>query len=163
PATVGLGLVARELIPLALGRKWDGVIVPLEVLSVYVAFRSIVALLSKVLTAVGNARFVMWNELAALIILPTAFYLGSRWGTAGIAWGWVAAYPLVAIPLYRKTFQTIEMKTAEYFSALRPALDGTLVMVAGVLFLKWVIPSDQPLLVRLILEITTGAAGYICT
>jgi len=161
PATIGLGLVARELVPLALSHKWDGVVLPLEVLSIYAAFRSIVALLSKVLTAVGNARYVMWNDLVALLILPAAFYIGSRWGTGGIAWGWVVAYPFVAIPLYRKTFQAIGMKTGEYVRAVRPALDGSLGMAAAVIALKWFLPTSQRLLLRLILEVAAGALIYV--
>jgi teichuronic acid exporter len=162
PATIGLALVARDLIPVALGPKWNGVVAPLEILSVYVTFRSIVALLSKLLTAVGNPRFVMWDDLAALIILPTGFYVGSHWGTQGIAWGWVAAYPLVALPLYWKTFKTIEMPVGDYLRALRPALHGTAVMVLAVTLLKWTLAA-QPFLLRLILEIATGAAAYVTT
>jgi teichuronic acid exporter len=163
PATVGLGLAARELMPVVFGHKWDGVIVPLEVLSIYAAFRSIVALLSKVLTAVGNARYVMWNDLAALFILPTAFYLGSHWGTGGIAWAWVAAYPLVAFPLYRKVFKTIDMRTGEYFRAIRPALEATLMMTLAVGLVKYSIPSSRGLLARLVLEIAAGVIVYVCT
>ncbi|MGB6676105.1 MAG: lipopolysaccharide biosynthesis protein [Terriglobales bacterium] len=162
PATIGLALAARDLIPVALGPKWNGVVVPLEILSVYVTFRSIVALLGKLLTAVGNPRFVMWNDLAALIILPTGFYVGSHWGTQGIAWGWVAAYPLVALPLYWKTFKTIEMPVGDYLRALRPALHGTVVMVLAVTLLKSTLAA-QPFLLRLILEIATGAAAYVTT
>jgi PST family polysaccharide transporter len=163
PATIGLGVVARELIPVALGSKWVGVIAPLQVLSVYAAFRSIVAIIPKVLTAAGNARFVMWNDLRALIILPIAFYIGSHWGTAGIAWGWVAAYPLVAIPLYWKTFTTIKMPVATYVQALRPAIDGTLMMVLGVLSLKWALPASWPVWIRLIAEIAVGGLFYLVT
>ncbi|HLB87121.1 MAG TPA: lipopolysaccharide biosynthesis protein [Terriglobales bacterium] len=163
PATVGLGLVARELIPIALGRKWEGVIPPLQVLSVYAAFRSIAALLPKVLTAVGNARYVMWNDLVALVILPAAFYAGSHWGNVGIAWGWVAAYPLVALPLYWKTLRTIGMTAGEYFRALRPALDATLVMTLAVGLLKWATPFHLPLLPRLIIDVVSGATAYIST
>jgi teichuronic acid exporter len=163
PATIGLALVARDLIPFALGHKWDAVIVPLEILSVYVTFRSIVALLSKLLTAVGNPRFVMWDDLAALIILPTGFLIGSHWGTQGIAWGWVAAYPLVALPLYWKTFKTIEMSVGDYLRALRPALHGTLAMVLAVSLLRWGLLPRGSLLLRLVLEIATGATAYIST
>jgi PST family polysaccharide transporter len=163
PATIGLALIARDLIPFALGHKWDGVIVPLEILSVYVTFRSIVALLGKLLTAVGNPRFVMWDDLAALIILPTGFYIGSRWGTPGIAWGWVAAYPLVAVPLYWKTFKTIEMPVGEYWRALRPALHGTLAMILAVSLLKWSLHPRGPLPLRLVMEIATGAIAYVAT
>ena len=161
PATIGLGLVARELIPLAFGPKWNGVVLPLEVLSAYAAFRSIPAFLAKVLTAVGNARYVMWNDLAALGLLPIAFYVGSHWGISGIAWGWVVAYPLVAIPLYSKTLRTIGMGTGEFLRALRPALSGTAVMIVAVVTAKYVLPEGQPLLVRLVLEIIIGALA--CT
>jgi len=162
PLTVGLGLVARELVPLVLGRKWQPVIAPLAVLSIYAAFRSIVALLSKVLTAVEKTRFVMWNQLAALVILPTAFYVGSHWGITGIAWGWVAAYPLVALPLYWKTLRTVQLSFLEYLRAVRPALDSTLVMVMSVGGLKWLLSRHpEPAVLGLMLEIVLGAATYI--
>jgi len=163
PATIGLALVARDLIPLALGHKWDGAIAPLEILSVYVTFRSVVALLGKLLTAIGDPRFVMWDDLAALIILPTGFYIGSRWGTAGIAWGWVAAYPFVALPLYWRAFKTIEMPVREYLNALRPAVHGTLVMVLAVTLLKRTLPGSEPTWPRLVLEIATGVGTYFST
>jgi teichuronic acid exporter len=163
PATIGLALVSSELIPFALGARWRGAIVPLEVLAVYTSFRSIVSLLPKVLTSVGNARFVMWNDLRALIILPIAFFIGSRWGTGGIAFGWVLAYPLVALPLYWKTFNTIGMTAAEYIRGLRPAFDATIVMTVAVLFLKWKAPLGHSLLLRLVVEITVGAVAYVAT
>jgi PST family polysaccharide transporter len=163
PATIGLALVARDLIPFALGPKWDGVVAPLQILSVYVTFRSVVALLGKLLTAVGNPRFVMWDDLAALIILPTGFYIGSRWGTQGIALGWVVAYPFVALPLYWKTFKTIEMPVGDYLRALRPALHGTVAMVLAVTLVKWALLAKGSLLLRLVLEIAIGATAYIAT
>lgn len=161
PASVGLGLVARELVPFALGKKWEGVIAPLQVLSVYVAVRSVIPVLSRVLTAVGNARFVMWNDVAALCFLPIAFFVGSHWGVAGIAWGWVVGYPFVAIPLCLKTFKTIDMKFREYLQALRPALDGTMAMSLAVIAIKWILPPGVPLLARLIIEILVGATTYL--
>jgi teichuronic acid exporter len=163
PATIGLALVARELIPFAIGERWRGAIVPLEVLSVYAAFRSIVALLPKVLNAVGDARFVMWNDLRALIIMPIAFYIGSHWGIGGIAFGWVLAYPLVAVPLYWKTFTAIGMTTREYVRGLRPALDATVIMSAAVLLLKWKAPVAHSALLRLVVEIAIGGALYIAS
>jgi teichuronic acid exporter len=163
PATVGLGLVARELLPLALGHKWQNAIVPLEILSVYAAFRSIVALLPKVLTAIGNPRFVMWCDLLAVVVMPITFYVGTRWGTAGVAWGWVVAYPVVAIPLYWKTFASIDLRLKDYMSSLRPALDGSIVMSASVLALKWAVPHSVPLVARLIIEIAAGAITYTGT
>jgi|SRR5580658_994879 teichuronic acid exporter len=163
PATVGLALVAREMVPVFFGHKWDGMIAPLEVLSFYAAVRSVVALLPKVLTAVGNVRYVMWNDLTALIILPVAFYLGSYRGTAGIAWAWVIAYPFVALPLYRKTFKTISMTTSEYLQAVRPALEGTIVMILAVKLVRYFGTPMRSLLLQLVVEVTIGGLAYLGT
>jgi teichuronic acid exporter len=162
PATIGLALVARELVPIALGHKWESMIVPLEVLCLYTAFRSIEALMPKLLTAVGNARFVMWVELSALIIMPISFYCGSHWGIGGVAMAWLT-YPLVTAPLYWKTLKTIQMSFWEYFSAVRPGLEGAIAMALAVGLLKWKLPASQPILLRLLFEIAAGAIVYIGT
>jgi teichuronic acid exporter len=163
PACVGLGLVAHELIPLALGRRWEGSVAPLQILSIYAAFRSIVALLPKVLTALGNPRFVMWVELSSLVVLGTSFYIGSHWGITGIAWAWVVAYPWVAIPMYRKTLATIEMSPAEYFRSIRPAFDGTIAMALTVESLRYALSGSQHPILHLSLEIIAGIVSYAGT
>jgi O-antigen/teichoic acid export membrane protein len=163
PATVGLALVASELVPLFFGAKWVGMIPPLQVLSFYAAVRSIVALLPKVLTAVGEVRYVMWNDLAALVVLPVAFYIGSYRGTAGIAWGWVIAYPVIVLPLYRKTLHTIAMRGSDYLRALQPALEATLVMIMAVELVKRYATAGRSPLVQFVLELLIGALAYTST
>lgn len=161
PATIGLALVARQGIPLIMGPKWTGMIVPLEVLSVYAAFRSLVALLPKVLTAVGNARFVMWVEVIGLFLMPLSFWIGSHWGIGGIAFGWVFAYPVIAFALYWKTLKTVEMSAGEYIRALRPALDGSAAMVVAVLWFQWLVRGTRSNWIHLIAEIGIGAVMYV--
>jgi len=163
PATIGLALIAHEMVPIVFGHKWDGMIEPLEVLSFYAGFRSIVALLSKILIAVGDAHYVMRNDVIALIVLTTAFYVGSFYGTVGVAWSWVIAYPLIALPLYRKTFKTIDMKMSEYLRALRPALEATVTMVLSVELVKHVLPLALPISVRLVGEVFAGMLSYCAT
>jgi teichuronic acid exporter len=163
PATVGLALVARQGIPLIMGAKWDGMIAPLEILSAYAAFRSIVALLPKVLTAVGNPRFVMRVEVTGLVVMPLAFWIGSHWGITGIAFGWVVAYPILAIPHYWKTLQTIDMKLSDYVGSLRPAVDGSIAMSLAVGTFRWIIRSSRPSWPSLLEEIGLGAVVYIAT
>lgn len=163
PAMIGLALVAREAVPLLMGPKWNGMIAPLQVLCIYGSVRSIVALLPKVLTAVGNARYVMRVEVIGLFLMPIAFWIGSHWGISGIAYGWVFAYPVIALAEYWKTMQTIEMEVGDYFQALRPALDGCAAMAATVVLLKWIVASGQSQWLRLMLEIGSGAAVYMAT
>jgi hypothetical protein len=103
----------------------------------------------------------MWINVMAVVLMPTAFYFGSRWGPAGIAWGWILAYPLVALPLYVRTFRKIGMSVRKYFVALRPALDASLAMILGLGMLKWAITPAWPLYVRFAIEVTGGAAVYL--
>jgi O-antigen/teichoic acid export membrane protein len=161
PATIGLGLLAPEFVALVLGKRWSGVVAPLEVLAFYGSIRSVSALLGSLLTALRETQFLMWNNVAAAVLMPTAFYLGSRWGPSGIAWSWIVAYPLVALPLYVKTFRKIGMPVRKYLGAIRPALDGSLAMILAVSVLKWAIPPAWPLYVRFALEVTGGAAAYL--
>jgi PST family polysaccharide transporter len=160
PACVGLGLVARELILLVLGPKWEGATGPLQALSAAAAFRSIVALLPKVLWSFGDARFVMWNSLGMLLVLGPAFYIGSHWGITGIALGWIFAYPWVVLFAYREVFAKIEMGAAEYFGSLRPALEGTLFMALAVEGVGYSISTYHSLLVRLVVKIAVGVVCY---
>jgi teichuronic acid exporter len=163
PATVGLALVAREAVPLIMGHKWNGMIGPLQVLAAYATFRALVALLPKVLTAMGNARYVMRVELAGLVLMPIAFWIGSHWGIRGIALGWICAYPLIALAHYWKTLESIEMSVGEYLAALRPALHGTIVMVLVVFAVQWKLPPTHFKWLHLALEIGAGAVAYVAT
>lgn len=161
PATLGLALVASDFVRLVLGTKWLEVIVPLEILAFYAAFRCIVTILPQILNVTGESHFAMRTMLAALILLPTAFYVGSHWGSAGIALGWVVSYPAVAIFLYRRTFQKIQMSWRDYLEAIRPALTGCMIMAAAVEILKYSLPTGFPLPVRFALEIIAGSSAYV--
>jgi polysaccharide transporter, PST family len=160
PLAFGITIVAPEFVHLVLGRKWDGAILPLQLLCAYSSLRSIRILLSPLLTAAGETRFVMHNTLWSLLVLPVAFLIGSHWGVAGVASCWIIAYPILSFPVYRKTFRRIEMRPVEYLQALGPGLSGSLSLVIAVVLLKSIVPSTIPLYLQLATEIATGAAAY---
>jgi teichuronic acid exporter len=160
PGCVGLGLVAHEFVPVVMGPKWIGMTGPMEVLSIYAAVRSVVALIPKLIVSMGNSRFVMWVDLIALPVLGLSFYIGSHWGITGIAWGWVFAYPLVVLPLYRKAFAAIKMDVVDYLRTMRPAFEATVVMTIAVVWVRHSLPVSWIVPVRLTLEVLTGVLVY---
>lgn len=160
PATLGLALVSRDFILLALGTKWAGAVVPLQLLALYASIRSITILLAPVMNAV-DVRWGARYGLLFVVVFPTAFYVGSRWGTVGIASGWVCLYPLIYIPIYRHIFRCINMKLREYLGAIWPALSTSLAMAIGVIALKLAVPSGWARGVRLGAEILGGASIYV--
>jgi O-antigen/teichoic acid export membrane protein len=160
PATLGMALVAKDFVHLALGSKWFGAVLPLELLAVHALIRSNVILLTPVLNVVGEQRFAMWNNLATLIILPTSFYIASRWGTGGIAGVWVVIYPLVSLPLYWRLFRKIQLVASDYLASLWPAVNGCTLMAVAVVILKRLLGTAPPLYLRFSLEILAGALVY---
>lgn len=160
PATLGIALVAEELVLLVLGDKWSEVTPPLQVLACYAAFRAIQTLPPQILFVTGGSRLGMWNALGVAIVLPITFYLCSRWGTQGIAMSWLIVHPLAAVQTNWFVFRKIDLKILDYFRSLRPALVGCLCMLVVVVLVKQAMPHSWPLATRFAGEVGAGAATY---
>lgn len=163
PATFGIALVAPEFVSVVLGSKWHGVIIPLELLALHAIIRSNVVLMTPLLNVIGEERLVMWNSIVAMFVLPICFYIGSHWGTAGIASGWILIYPLLQIPLFLRTFRKIHLPASEYLRSVWPAVSGCAVMAAFVIGLKYFARGFLPLYAQLIAEIIVGGIAYSLT
>ena len=161
PASIGLALAADYLVPVLLGPKWMGVIGPLRWLGLLVAARSVGTILPKLLTSIGDARFVMWVTVGAAILMPIAFLGGSHWGPEGIAAAWVIGYPVIAAPLYYRVFQKTGMRLREYVSAISPALTASLIMAVVVLLIRFALPKTASHVVTLSLIVISGGLSYI--
>jgi len=161
PVSVGIALVAPDFVIVALGEKWRPAIVPLQLLALFGGFRSITALLPQVLVVLGQSRRSMQFSLIAAVVLPIAFWIGSRWGAAGVAGAWIVGYPLVAIPSYfRSAFRAIDLRTTAYLRALWPAGSATGVMAAAVAGVGLWLPEATSPKIRLFLLVTVGAVAY---
>lgn len=163
PLSIGLALVASEFVPLALGTKWLPMIVPLQLLAAYGVVRSVAPLITQVLHVTGDTRFSMWNSIAAAIVLPIGFFVGSLWGIDGIAATWLVLHPIVLVMPYRRVLRTIELPFRTYLSAVWPALNGALHMSAAVILARLVLPAAAPLAVRFTVLVLLGASVYAGT
>jgi teichuronic acid exporter len=161
PSALGLALVADDFVLLVLGEKWIEMVTPLRILAAYAAVRSITSLLTPVLNVTGDARFGARNGMVAAFVLPVAFYIGSAWGTAGLASAWVLAHPTAMIPLFIRVAARLDMGARDYLRALRPALQGSLAMVLVVCAARWALSSETSATVRLISQIGLGAVTYL--
>jgi PST family polysaccharide transporter len=161
PVSLGLALVARDFVLVVLGAKWEGTIVPLQLLAAYAAFRSITPLLPQVLQITGDSRFEMWRMVAAAVVMPTCFYFGAqRWGTVGLAMAWLLVDPLLIFVLYWRLFSKIQLSPRAYFVALWPALSGTALMAAAVLAVGAFGAREWTAGLRLAAQIGVGAISY---
>ena len=160
PATIGLALVSPEFVPLVSGPKWGGAVLPLELLALHALIRSNVTLLTPLLNVIGEERLVMWNSIVAATVLPISFYVGSHWGTVGIAAGWVVIYPLIQIRLFWRVFRRIDLPPSAYLAAMWPALSACVVMAISIEVFKLVSSEKWPLYARLASEVLVGITTY---
>jgi O-antigen/teichoic acid export membrane protein len=161
PVSVGLALVARDFVLVVLGSQWASTIVPLQLLAAYAALRSITPLVHQVLVTIRDSRFVMWNMVAAAVLLPTSFYVGgSRWGTVGLAMAWVLVDPVINVMAYWRLFSRIGLSPRAYFVALWPGLSATALMAVVVVAVGVSIGSEGTAGLRLAAQIGAGLISY---
>lgn len=161
PVSIGVALVAKDFVLLALGPKWEGTIAPLQLLAVYAGLRSITPLLAQVLVTIKDSKFVMWNSVVSAIVMPVSFYVaGSRWGTIGLGMTWVLVYPLIASAFFWRVFRNIELPAREYFTVLWPALSGTALMAAVVMTVAASTSARWSLGLRLATQVASGVITY---
>jgi teichuronic acid exporter len=161
PFSVGVSLVAREFVIVALGPEWRPAIVPLQLLAFYAGFRSITTLHPQILAAVGRSRDQMRYSILALIVIPPLFYIGGKLGgMSGVAWAWIIGYPLVMIPPYRAVFQVTGLTLSKYMTAIWPSILGSAAMAAAVLGVAELLPNDTAPVELLIVKSILGAVTY---
>ena len=164
PASLGIALVAPDLVLLTLGDKWHGAIAPLQLLALSTAFRAVTPLLPQVLNAVGETRLAMRYGVVCALVLPPGFYfLGKQWGTVGIALVWVCVFPILVLPAYRRVLETIELPIREYLRALWPAASASLLMAAAVLAVKLTAGAHMSRGVSFGAQVVAGAVVYTLT
>ncbi len=161
PLAVGLALVAGDFVPVVFGQRWLFMIGPLQVLALYTTVRTISPIASQVLVVTGDTRFLMYMGGVGAIVLPIGFYIGSQWGTIGIAVAWTIAHPIaVYIPLSVRVFRRLELRLGSYLTALWPAVSGCVLMGSAVWLARVSAPTASASGLRLALEVTAGAIAY---
>lgn len=161
PAAIGLAIVARDFVVVFLGTKWLNAVVPLQLLALYVTFRSVATLYADVLIATDHTRMNMIFSMIGALVLPACFVAGSHWGTTGVALAWVVGYPVITIPFHvRTTFRIIELRPAAYFASMWPAASSTVVMAAAVLGVRSLLGSQASDVVRMSVSVAVGVVSY---
>ena len=72
-----------------------------RVLALAMPFVTLQILFAPAATALGRPRVQVYAAAAGAIVMPLAFFCRVRWGPVGMAWAWLAAFPLVTA-LYRR-------------------------------------------------------------
>jgi O-antigen/teichoic acid export membrane protein len=163
PASVGMALVADDMVALLLGPKWLPAVPVLRLLCGYAAVRAVDVLLPPVLFARLRQKFLFWYFLALLFAVAAAAALGALWG--GVSGAVVLMTPVycgVMVIMTKEVLAELKGSFSELWSETWPILAATAAMAAVVLlFREIILARTEPPLVVLILLSVTGAATYL--
>jgi PST family polysaccharide transporter len=161
PATLGLALIAPDLVPLALGEKWREMVAPLQILAVAAAVRSLAPIFPQVLSVTRHNRQTMMINVVGACVMPVAFWWASRWGADGIATVWVTLYPVVlVVPLAWLAFRAIALSGREYLGALFAPATSALLMAVSVFAFQELHGDAWGPALRVAADVVVGALTY---
>ncbi|WP_156680959.1 lipopolysaccharide biosynthesis protein [Sphingomonas profundi] len=159
PFYAGLAVTAGPLVHAALGDKWIEAVPIVRVLALAMPFVTLQILFAPAATALGRPRVQVYAAGAGAIVMPLAFLVAVHWGPIGMAWAWLAAFPLVMIVTAAIAMPIIGIGAATLARAIAPGLVASLVMAAVVYALDRALPLDPPLL-RLAVLVGVGIVAY---
>ena len=161
PMCIGMALVARPFVLLFLGSRWEGAIVPLQLLATYATVRSLVPLLAQVLLVVNEERFATRLMFINVFVMTGAFIVGALVaGVTGIAAAYMLAHPFIASAYVSRALKRIGCTWREFLGvAVVPATVCTLLMAISVYGIGIATRTASPK-VGLASQILAGAVTY---
>ena len=159
PLAAGLSVLASPLVVVLFGSIWRPAGAVMSAVCVMSGVAAVVAPLGDVFKALGRQR-----TLVAFSVLQFPLYIGvmvwaAPYGIVTVAWVRAGAQMLGAIPMMTMVMRAAKVRPREVIVALRPALAGTLGVVAGAgaVRLAWPSLSIGPLIVGTLAGLAGGA------
>jgi O-antigen/teichoic acid export membrane protein len=160
PTFVGLALVAPELLPVALGERWDGAIPVVQVLALAGACMSILSIASMMPLALGRFDLALGIRALATALIVAAILAVRDAGIVATAAGVSAAEALMMLVSFCVVRRLTAAPISEQALAYLPIASATLVMAAAVFGWRQLMIDDLADLTLLATSVLIGAAVY---
>jgi PST family polysaccharide transporter len=161
PMSVGIAIVAPELVAVVLGAKWEATVGPLRFLALFAGIRLISILMTQILVALHRTAFTMHRSLLALAVMPVAFWIAAGWNLAAVGASWLLLVFITVLPSYIVLSREIDLDLRDFLNALLPSIAACMVMALGLYIWRTQSPvvADHPWL-NLLLQVSLGAILY---
>jgi O-antigen/teichoic acid export membrane protein len=91
PASLVVAIVAPELVLVLLGPRWEGIVIPFQILALGMLFRTSYKLSDSSVRATGAVYARAWRQVIFAVAVAAGSLAGQLWGVGGVALGVVAA------------------------------------------------------------------------
>ncbi|MCP3734203.1 lipopolysaccharide biosynthesis protein [Sphingomonas sp. RP10(2022)] len=159
PFYLGLAATAEPLVLTALDAKWAEVAPVVRLIACAMPFMTLQVLYSPACDARGRPGIGARNGAVGAMVLGAAFLVGVRWGPVGLAWSWVAAYPVYLLVSTWRSLPVIGATIGDLGQAIAPSAIAAIGMAVVVTLADQALPPlAAPL--RLGVLVAIGAATY---
>jgi O-antigen/teichoic acid export membrane protein len=160
PAQVGLVLVAPDVVPLLLSSKWDGVVIPFQIICLESAVVMMTLTATPLLTALGRASFMLRRSFLSLASMSAATFIGVPFGLAGVALARLIVMVPLRLTLLVPCLWALEVPFRVYLRTLASPFFSTVVMALAVVGVRHVM-ADSGLWERAVASAVVGAVSYV--
>jgi PST family polysaccharide transporter len=156
PASVLIFGLAPEIVTVLLGPKWTDVVLPLQILTIGMLFRTSYKISDSMCRATGVIYRRAWRQVIYAALVVGGSWVGQHWGVTGVATGVLLAVTVNFLAMAQLSLAVSGMTWGALIRAHLPAL--LLSAAIGAVLLAILLPLrqwDVPPLLRLV---TAGGA-----
>jgi O-antigen/teichoic acid export membrane protein len=160
PIFLGLAAAAEPIVATLFGPKWHAMTQFVQLTALAMPFVTLQVLFPPAVNALGRTDRTLRVAMTGAIVFPSCFLVGAQFGAIGLAAGWLAAAPLLAVATATICAPVIGIAPRALAAAVLPGLGSAAVMALAVRLLDGVLPVlDAP--VRLAALVAAGGVIYL--
>jgi O-antigen/teichoic acid export membrane protein len=160
PAYAGLAVIAPVLVPVLLGEQWHEIVPLLPIFAAAMAMMTLQILFAPATNARGVPMAALRITMIGSVVMTAAYFVGSQWGVAGFAWGWVGGMAVLTAATVRLSGPIIGLRLDGLLRALAPPLAAALLMGGCLAVVLHALPPVSDFL-ALAITVPLGVALYL--
>ncbi|MGY5450737.1 oligosaccharide flippase family protein [Agarivorans sp. MS3-6] len=159
PIFWGLASVTDLVIPLLLGDKWLGAIIPTTIMLMVMPLRFSEELFNPALKSLKKVNHMLINLCFMVVIMLISISVAAQYGATGLALAWLCGFPLAYLIVAWRNSRALATQFSQFVKLLiAPMLAGA-AMFAVVFASKTMLDLNTTL--QLVMQITLGGITYV--
>lgn len=140
PLFFGMAIVAPEAILLILGRKWEAITVPFQMLCLIMPLKALSPVLPPAVFAIGKPRVNLVNMIITALVMGFAFLVGVKAGILGVCVAWLIAYPVVFLITGQRSLKALGLSLKGLLSEIKfPFFSSILMLISAELIRRMIL------------------------
>ncbi|MGD9810836.1 MAG: oligosaccharide flippase family protein, partial [Sphingobium sp.] len=160
PLYFGMAASAEPLVVTLLGSKWRDMAPFVVLLALAMPFMTVQVMFPPVCNALGRPGLNTLISGVGAVMMPLAFIIGIRFGGIGLAWAWLATYPLFTLATIRIAGRPLGLRAADIVQAVTPGVGCAAAMALAVLLCDRLLAPETWEPLRLAILAATGTASF---